>query len=335
MSCQCNQPQGACATEFQYAVKVVCGEVVSVDNVPTPVAPGQYRTAVNIHNFSKCRDAQFRWKVAVANPGKPGPVSAYSRPLTLRPDEALEIDCPQVMRALAQPPPRFVKGYVVIEGDELDVVAVYSGTTGPCGSNTFCIERVPGRCVPVCEDLALSLNTGVAPWETVSPTAGPAVPVAGPLPNTWGAPPFGSVWLSQTSGDAQNVPPGTRSYQFCFDLCTGFTPPARFPIQVLADNSALVYLNGSPIGSVPGYTTPTTLTVNPGFLRAGRNCFRVDVTNNSNPPPEPPNNPTGFALAGMLQVARGKCPCSQSPVAARPTGPAGIRDESLEPPTNG
>lgn len=335
MSCQCNQPQGACASEFQYAVKVVCGEVVSLDNVPTPVAPGRYWTAINIHNPTKCQDAHFRWKVAVANPGEAGPVTAFSRLVTLRPDEALEIDCPQVMRALAQPPPRFVKGYAVLESDiELDVVAVYTGTPGPCGSNTFHTERVPARCVPVCEDLVLSLNTGFAAWQTIFPTVGPAVPVTGPFPGTWAVPPFGSQWISAAAGDAtQGAPPGLRRYQLCFDLCSGFTPPAPFPIQVLADNTAMVYLNGALIGNVPGYSTPTALSVNPSFLRAGRNCFQADVTNDPQG-----NNPTGFAMAGMLQVIRGKCPCSAPPVAARVPGPAGsggIDTQDSAPSANG
>lgn len=64
-------------------MKFVCGEIVaSPDNVPTPVAPGRYWTAINIHNPSKCKQANFRWKVAVANPGEPGPVTAYSRTVT-------------------------------------------------------------------------------------------------------------------------------------------------------------------------------------------------------------------------------------------------------------
>src|SRR5947209_5176431 len=172
--CKCGQAHSACTNEFQYAVKVVCGEVPAPqDTAPTPVAPGRYWTAINIHNPNKCQQANFRWKVAVASPGQPGPISAYSRTMPLRPDEALELDCQQIMKAFTQPP-KFLKGYVVIESDvELDVVAVYTGTPGPCGSNSFHTERVQPRCVPVCEDLVLPLHTGVAAWQTVAPTAGP------------------------------------------------------------------------------------------------------------------------------------------------------------------
>src|SRR6185436_15083791 len=94
--CQCGQSHGACTTEFQYAVKLVCGVVVAPPpgSAPTPVAPGRYWTAINIHNPDKCHEARFRWKVAVAEPGKAGTVSKY-RTLILGPDMALEIDCPQ------------------------------------------------------------------------------------------------------------------------------------------------------------------------------------------------------------------------------------------------
>jgi hypothetical protein len=325
--CQCGQAHGACTTEFQYAVKIVCGEVVAQNGVATPVAPGRYWTAINIHNPAICQDAHFRWKVAIANPVEPGPISAFQRPITLQPDRAVEIDCPQVMQAFPQQPSlRFVKGYVVIESDvELDVVAVYSGTPGACGSNSFHTERVQPRCVPVCEDLVLPINTGFADWQTVSPTPGllgSVAPVVGPLPGPWSVPPFGSQWVSQNSADSQGAAPGLRRYQLCFDLCYGYTPPAPFRIQVLADNTALVYLNNSLIGSIAGYTTPTTLPVNPSFLQVGRNCFRIDVTNSGQS-----QNPTGFALAGLLHVIRGKCPCSPLPIAAPVHGPAGLVEQ--------
>ena len=325
-SCQCGQAHGACTTEFQYAVKIVCGEIVaSQDNVPTPVAPGRYWTAINIHNPSKCKQANFRWKVAIAHPGEPGPVTSYSRITPLRPDQALEVDCQQVMRVVPQPPPRFVKGYVVIESDiELDVVAVYSGTPGACGSNSFHTERVEPRNVPVCEDLVLPLHTGFANWQTVSPAVGP---VALTNNSGWATPPFGSSWVSQTSADGQSATTITRKYELCFDLCFGYTVPGPFQIQALSDGPANVFLNNNLVGSVAGWTTPTTLFVNPNLFQAGQNCFRVEVVNGG-----AQNNPTGFALAGILRVIRGKCPCSPLPIATRTPGPLGLEVQPEESP---
>ncbi len=315
--CQCGgQGLGACATEFQYAVKFVSG-AVDAQTPGGPAAPGQYWTAINIHNPDKCRKARFRPKLAIANPLHVGPVSAFFGPYDLGPDEAFEIDRPHIaaLWPLIFPgltAPAFIKGYLVIESDiELDVVAVYTTAQTATGPVTnFYTERVPARCVPVCEDLVLPLNTGFADWRTTSPaTQAPVVPVSGP--NTWAHPTFGASWVSQTSTDGTSAGATTRSYQLCFDLCSGFQVPAQFQIEVQADDSAAVLLNGFPTGTVasPGYTTnlPAPVTVNTSLLKAGHNCLQVDVTNTG--------GPTGFAVAGILRVVRGKCPCVPLPVA--------------------
>jgi hypothetical protein len=330
--CQCGQAHGACTTEFQYAVKVVCGRASTAAG--TPVAPGQYWTAVNIHNPDKCKGARFRWKVAVGRPGEPGPISAYQTMRILEPDRAIEIDCQQVMKALSPSVPAFVKGYVVIESDiELDVVAVYSTAQSPTAPvNSFHTERVHSRCVPVCEELILPLDTGIADWRTIAapsgPLGGPVVPLTN-IPSVWGGVPFGFTWVSQTANDTLSTTlVGTRHYELCFDLCYGFTVPPRFKIQVMADDSATVSLNGSLVGNVPdpGYNTPRTLIVNPQFLRPGRNCFRVSVLNG---PPPANAGPTGFAMKGLLRVAGGKCPCSSLPLVAQ-TQSGGLPTDSVE-----
>lgn len=314
--CQCGQAHGACTTEFQYAVKLVCGGVDA--NTPgAPAAWGQYWTATNIHNPDKCKKAHFRLKVAVADPGRAGPVSAYYGPFDLGPDEAFEIDCQYIKLAWpilfpGQTAPAFVKGYLVIESDnELDVVAVYTGASAADKPlTTFQTERVQPRCVPVCEDLVLPLNTGFAAWQTVSPAPlGPVVPVNN---SAWHPAPFGSQWVSQTGADGTNATPGIRSYELYFDLCSGFDVPAAFPIQVLVDDAAKVFLNNQPPGGIGGTTIPfntlTTLQVPTNLLVAGHNSFRVEVINVT--PPVHTQNPTGFALAGILRVVRGKCPCA-------------------------
>jgi hypothetical protein len=319
--CQCGQAHGACATEFQYAVKIVCGEVKPADN--NPVAPGRYWTAVNIHNPDKCKDANFSLKIGIAELSLQSPVSQYFGPLPLRPDGMIELDCPiikLIAGLLVSPPPQFVKGYMVIKSDiELDVVAVYTGTTG--SSNSFHTERVPARCVPVCEDLILPLNTGVANWQTVSPApTGPVVPLSG-LPAAWVGAPFGFTWVGQAAGDSANASAIWRRYELCFDLCDGFAVPSAIPIHVLADNAAEVSLNGSGavgspgnVGSIadPGFVAPHLLNANPALLKAGRNCFRVDVNNLG--------GPSGFAVTGILNVARGKCPCAPLPIVMQPVG---------------
>ena len=124
---------------FQYAVKFVCG--TSKGQV---VAPGQYFTAINVHNPNE-KDITFRRKFAVALPGeKPGPVSKFSD-VKLGPDRALEIDCPDIL-SKTDTREGFLKGFVVIESAlELDVVAVYTAAGATGRVETMELERVKPR----------------------------------------------------------------------------------------------------------------------------------------------------------------------------------------------
>jgi hypothetical protein len=299
-------------------VKLVCGEA-NVETPGAPVAWGQYWTAINIHNPDKCKHARFRTKIAVANPipFAQGPVSQHVGLAALGPDHAFEIDCQFIKAAWpflfsGQSAPNFVKGYVVIESDhELDVVAVY--TAAPSSNKpltTFQTERVPGRCVPVCEDLVLPLHTGIAAWQTVTPTAGQLGPAVLVTPPLGPPPPAGSQWISQFSNDGTNATtvPLTKYYELCFELCSGFTTPSTFPIQVKGDDQVQVFLNNTAVTGIIPYNTMATPNVPANLLRAGINCFRVEVKN-TNP------TATGFALAGTLNAANGKCPCTGLPIA--------------------
>jgi hypothetical protein len=111
------------------------------------VAPGDYFTAINVHNPGEL-PALLRKKVAVALPGeRAGPVSRFFEAY-LRPDEALEIDCPDILEhARAQ---GFLKGFVVIDSfSELDVVAVYSA--GHPAVETLEIDKVKPRLITPAE----------------------------------------------------------------------------------------------------------------------------------------------------------------------------------------
>jgi len=121
---------------FEYAVKFVCGS----PQVPV-VAPGDYFTAINVHNPSP-QQVVFRKKIAVALPGeKAGRVSRFFE-AQLKSDEALEIDCQDILQHADQK--GFLKGFVVIQSPfELDVVAVY--TAGHPLVETMEVERVEPR----------------------------------------------------------------------------------------------------------------------------------------------------------------------------------------------
>lgn len=124
---------------FEYAVKFVCGK-----SDGTVVAPGEYWTAINVHN-PNTKAISFRKKIAVALPHeKPGPVSQFFD-ARLGPDEALEIDREDIFRH-AEQRVDFLKGFVVIQCDvELDVVAVYTAAGEDGQVETLHTERVSPR----------------------------------------------------------------------------------------------------------------------------------------------------------------------------------------------
>jgi hypothetical protein len=123
---------------FEYAVKFVCGKAPG-----SVVAPGVYYTAINVHNPNE-KPLVFRKKVAIALPSETaGRVSSFFE-AKLGPDQALEIDCPDILRHADSK--GFLKGFVVIESDlELDVVAVYTTAGATERVGTFFTERVPVR----------------------------------------------------------------------------------------------------------------------------------------------------------------------------------------------
>ena len=127
---------------FQYAVKVVAGKS---DGRVT--APGQYWTAVNVHN-PFYQPVKFRKKLAIGLPNcEAGPISEF-RPAKLDADEALEIDREDIFRfaknaGFNEP---FIKGFIVIQSRmELDVVAVYTAAGEKGSVETFHTERVRPR----------------------------------------------------------------------------------------------------------------------------------------------------------------------------------------------
>ena len=156
---------------FEYAVKFVCGS----PEVPV-VAPGQYFTAINVHNPSP-RPVYFRKKVAVALPSeKAGRVSKFFE-AQLKSDEALEIDCQDILRHADQG--GFLKGFVVIESPlELDVVAVY--TAGHPQVETMEVEHITPR--------ASTTAQPVTPPSPPSPAGNaycPAGPPGAPVENEY------------------------------------------------------------------------------------------------------------------------------------------------------
>lgn len=134
-----------------YAVKFLCGSFLPqppkthVDGVEWPVKPGNYFTAINLHNPNGS-SISFQKKAVLLyradNPPKSETPMAPSSRITasLDSDFGFEIDCTDIRNVLLSPTspgaPTFIKGWVVIEvtGNQahqvdplqLDVTAVYT-----------------------------------------------------------------------------------------------------------------------------------------------------------------------------------------------------------------
>jgi hypothetical protein len=321
MSCKCSGAGDGSGgrVDFQYAVKIVCGLIRTTQQPPNPLPPGRYSTATNVHNPSRCDTVMLRWKVAIGLPGlKVGPVSDFAD-ASLGPDEALEIDCSDVMARFrggdvsALP---YIKGWVIIESPaQLDVVAVYGTATGPTENvNAFHTERVEPRCIPVCDNFVLDISTGVADWYVKGPAAGagftqPTLSPPDPV-SPWANPPTGSLWL--VPGSLRDE--GDYTYRLKFKLCSGFRNPS-LSLNLLADDYANVYLNGHQLPPVQtgglNFATPVGFATNT-FFKAGDNELTIVVHNKR-------ETPTGLALHGAIEVANGLCAGVPYPLLVCPT----------------
>lgn len=144
---------------FVYAAKFICGSFGTAQTPPTaegPVEPGNYATAINIHNPHPDNTVSFTKKAVLlfsviekdVGPETPRHPSLPVVQAELPPDWGMEIDGPDIRDVLLHqgpPAPAFIKGWVVIESPEfpLDVVAVYTvQALGAAGGVSIAIDRV-------------------------------------------------------------------------------------------------------------------------------------------------------------------------------------------------
>lgn len=316
MGCQCNHSKDPNSVN-QYAAKFVCGRNES----DLPLVGGAYRTSINIHNPSRCDDATLKWKVALSadSDAKEHVVSGFTA-ATLKPDEAMQIDCKAVATALKSAGfgAPFTEGWVVVVSEqELDIVGVYT-----CGAekgvSSIHTERICARVMERCENLALDVSTGVAAWQLVAPDDDGELATLGKpdqsAENAWKNL-DNAIWIY----DPDQPKPGSSIFQICFDLCFGFEMP-EMALQLMADNRARAELNGhlltgttySANGGVwhtvqnKDFTVPATVTATPDMFVAGRNCLKITVQNDG--------GPSGLVVSGNLFVAGGLCPGSSLPI---------------------
>ena len=139
-------------TSYQYAVKTLCtlfGDIGFGD----AMAPGRYRTVINIHNPTE-KKVEVARKFALA--GQPGDalgsfsVTPY-KAFTLGPDQAVAYNCFDIANFFCPINGvcvdfTAIDGFLVINSaEELDVVAVYSGNPKGGEVSTLDIETVAAR----------------------------------------------------------------------------------------------------------------------------------------------------------------------------------------------
>jgi hypothetical protein len=131
---------------FNYAAKFVCGEFDKFSDpvnpaVPEgPVKPGNYQTAINVHNPNSILVGLSKKAVLLFAGTAPSDETVFEQPMPpgpffgveLQPDFGLEIDCQDIRRQLlgpvAPPAPVFIKGWVVILSNApLDIEVVFTG----------------------------------------------------------------------------------------------------------------------------------------------------------------------------------------------------------------
>jgi hypothetical protein len=169
----------ASAQYYQYVAKFVCGVQNPVNPPGMPVlVPGQYYSAINVHNPTEGRAISFCKKFAIALPmEKAGQLTGYVVPNpSLAANNALEIDCADI-RGYLQKPPAFFKGFaVIVSRTPLNVVVVYTGGTLPATTPngqlaTMDVETVPERRISVAPGCVLPGG-----GTDTSPTAPPQTP---------------------------------------------------------------------------------------------------------------------------------------------------------------
>ena len=151
---QCEQAQAQTCSPLGppcvYSIKFICGDQPPMPNLrppsEPPVKPGNYATAINIHNFHQI-PVTIQKSAVIANP-EAHQFGQVSTPRVIRvgPGQAFEID--SLFQPQLAPLPPFIKGFVELRGSfpTLSVTAVYTAqatTAGTAPSAPVSIEVVP------------------------------------------------------------------------------------------------------------------------------------------------------------------------------------------------
>lgn len=142
---EAGSPSAQLAAPFQYAIKFVC--VGEVGPKGKAFQRGKYRTVVNIHN-PWVQSQPFDKKAVIAR-SEDDPRGRISEIVTdvLGPDEALSVDCNDILGLFGGVKQPIGDGFVIVQSRvQLDVVAVYTakhrGTTPEFDVETIDVEYI-------------------------------------------------------------------------------------------------------------------------------------------------------------------------------------------------
>ena len=135
-----------------WVVKFVCGR--QVESGWNQVAPGAYYTAVNILSRSSGA-ALLTTQIATTRPTLEGGTTLPGPAIELRPSQAAEIDCADILRSAKTD--GFLKGFLIVDSSaELMVTAVYTAANEREVS-AIDVEQVgPATLLASCPDLTIA-----------------------------------------------------------------------------------------------------------------------------------------------------------------------------------
>lgn len=116
-----------CTAGVRYMVKFVCGLQEQTSNGEPPVKPGNYATALNLHNYTEGTACAALRPALHYLPGETAPAPAKWQSLSLAPASDLEVDCNYLWKITGTKPGSFLKGMLdVALSQKLPLAAVYT-----------------------------------------------------------------------------------------------------------------------------------------------------------------------------------------------------------------
>jgi hypothetical protein len=118
-----------CSAGARYAIKFVCGYRQATSNGEPPVKPGNYATAINIHNFNDANACGMARPALSYRPGDTPAAAINWQSLSLARVSDLELDCNYLWKVTGTKPGSFLMGMLDLGlGQNLPVAVVYTAS---------------------------------------------------------------------------------------------------------------------------------------------------------------------------------------------------------------